>query len=207
MCPLCYRGWLIQESHSGFDLAQASAEVYMTRCWLNTRMTLLPSIPDPIKVAEGDLISVLRSFPNGSAPGPSGFRAIHFKESIVPLSRPALQAVLEIVYAGHAPSNVVPHLCGALLWERFCVGLPPNVFREQCGVMLSGFLSHCWESPLAAKPSFTLCQGCYNIKHWTLLLEFSNAFNSVNRESRVHAWGGEGSHPFHGCLGGMLLWG
>ena len=39
---------------------------------------------------------------------------------------------------------------------------------------------------------------------WTLLLDFSNAFNCVNREA---IFLGESSHSFHGHLDRVVLWG
>ena len=70
-----------------------------------------------------DVLRALRSFPNGTAPGPSRFRANHLKEAVFCPSSDranfALQGLLGVVNrlcAGRAPSAVIPHLCGASLF-------------------------------------------------------------------------------------------
>ena len=45
----------------------------------------IPSSPVPpaVRISELDMVRALQSFPNGTAPGPSGLRANHLKEAIL----------------------------------------------------------------------------------------------------------------------------
>ena len=86
-----------------------------------------PSIPpsqpqSPIELVDTQVIKALRSFPNGSAPGPSNLRATHLKEAVscpspgkAAHATQALTRVVSLLCNGHAPSQIVPHLCGATL--------------------------------------------------------------------------------------------
>ena len=83
-----------------------------------------PSIPPG---SDSDIPSSLvseciKSFPNGTSPGPSGLRASHLKEGITCPS-PTIRANLlntlsdfvNLLSQGKVPAEIVPHLCGALL--------------------------------------------------------------------------------------------
>ena len=84
--------------------------------------------PPPVQVSGGDIVRALRSFPSDSAPGPSNFRASHFKEAVLCLSPDqanyALQGLLGVVN----PFSVV----GVLLpkWSLTCV-VPPSLLAER----------------------------------------------------------------------------
>ena len=79
--------------------------------------------PPPLQVTEADIVRALRSFPNGTAPSPSNFRANHFKEAVFCPSpdraNHALRGLLGVVNhlcAGRVPHDILPHLCGASLF-------------------------------------------------------------------------------------------
>ena len=44
-------------------------------------------VPPPVQVAEVNVIKALRSFPSSTAAGPSGLRANHLKEAVLPFPR------------------------------------------------------------------------------------------------------------------------
>ena len=78
----------------------------------------LDPVPLPADISEGDVLRALKSFPGGSAPGPSGCRANHLKEAVLcpspDRSAFALRALTEMVKllcAGDTPAEVVPYLC------------------------------------------------------------------------------------------------
>ena len=198
-------------------LAQASAEVYEEMLakhpQANSPPTPTDPAPPPVQVAEVDVIKVLKSFPNGSTPGPSSFRANHFKEAVFCLSpdraNNAIQVLLGVVNllcAGRAPPEVVPHLCGASLFacKKKGGGLRPIAVREILRRLTSKCISQgvqaeafCVLTPLQVSVGVPV--GCEAIVHavthvlevanihpeerWTLLLDFSNAFNIVDRGS------------------------
>jgi hypothetical protein len=101
----------------------------------------LPRIPDPVpnsrvlRVGVPALMSALRSFPRGSAPGPSKLRVQHLLDACrVPGHRcaEAVARLVEVCLEGHVPPFIRPHLCGAALiaqdrpmcgrsqWEKRC---------------------------------------------------------------------------------------
>ena len=176
-----------------------------------------PSIPSdpappPLQVTEMDVVRALRSFPNGTAPGPSNFRANHLKEAVFCPSPDranfALQGLLGVVNrlcAGRAPSVVIPHLCGASLFacKKRGDGLRPIAVGEVLRRLTSKCVSRAVQadavrilSPLQVGVGIPV--GCEAIVHSVssvledpnispddrciLLVDFSNAFNSVNRE-------------------------
>ena len=176
-----------------------------------------PSIPSdpappPLQVTEMDVVRALRSFPNGTAPGPSSFRANHLKEAVFCPSPDranfALQGLLGVVNrlcAGRAPSAVIPHLCGASLFacKKRGDGLRPIAVGEVLRRLTSKCVSRAVQadavrilSPLQVGVGIPV--GCEAIVHSVssvledpnispddrciLLVDFSNAFNSVNRE-------------------------
>ena len=64
----------------------------------------------------------VRSFPNGSAPGPSGLRPSHLREAVGCPSPDranrflsSLTSFLNLLAGGRAPPTITPHLCGASL--------------------------------------------------------------------------------------------
>lgn len=79
-----YRKGLQALSSEG--LAPATPEVLeeMLSKHPQSPLPLIPSspAPPPISIKESDVVQALRSFPSDSAPGPSLFRANHFKEAV-----------------------------------------------------------------------------------------------------------------------------
>ncbi len=82
----------------------------------------LDPVPSPAILSEPAVLKGVRSFPNASAPGPSGLRPSHLQEAIrCPSPDCAAQALttltslVNLLAAGRAPSSVLPHLCGAIL--------------------------------------------------------------------------------------------
>ena len=165
-----------------------------------------------MQVSGGDVVRALRSFPSDSTPGPSNFRASHFKEAVL-CSSPvqanyALQGLLGVVNllcGGHAPPDVVPHLCDASLFacRKKGGGLHPIAIGEVLRRLVSkcvsravraeatGVLSHLqvgvgvpagYEaivhsvSCVLEDPSIAPDECCI------LLVDFSNAFNCVDRD-------------------------
>ena len=173
----------------------------------------LPSDPVPpaTSVSELEVLRSSKSFPAGSAPGPSGLRPSHLKEAITCpspdlagqlLSR--LTRLVNFLAAGQAPSSITPHLCGAtLLASRkkngghrpIAVGEVLRRLVSKCLATHTRHLALTIQSPLQL--GVGVKGGCEAIvhavtqllsptldnNHWTLLLDFSNAFNSINREA------------------------
>ena len=76
--------------------------------------SLLPTLPPnptppPIHISEEEVVKALRSFPNGSAPGPSGLRVNHLKEAVFCPSPYRAFRVL------HSLSRLANTLC--IYWE------------------------------------------------------------------------------------------
>ena len=79
-------------------------------------------LPTPIKIDEATVVKAMKSFPNGTAPGPSALRANHLKEAVfcpspdrANTTLKALSRIVNILISGQVPPEVVPHLCGATL--------------------------------------------------------------------------------------------
>ena len=78
--------------------------------------------PTPTNISEADVLRAVKSFPAGSASGPSSLRASHFKEALqcpssncaVHVTR-ALSNVVKLLSNGCAPPEVAAHLFGATL--------------------------------------------------------------------------------------------
>ena len=169
--------------------------------------------PPSAQVTEADVARALRSFPTDSAPGPSLLRANHLKEAVFcPSPDRGNKALLSItatvnhLCAGRGPPDVIPHLCGATLLatNKKGGGHRPIAVGEVLRRLVSKCLSRSAQS--AAHRILTPLQvgvgvkgGCEAIVHavsrtledptlppdskWTLLLDFSNAFNSISRAS------------------------
>ena len=153
------------------------------------------------------------SFPSDSAPVPSLLRANHLKEAILcpsPLcGNKALRAITSTVNhlcAGRIHPDVIPHLCGATLLasHKKDGGHRPIAVGEVLRRLVSKCLSRCILTD--ALQVLTPLQvgvgvrgGCEAVVHSvshiledtnlpstsknTLLLDFSNAFNSISRAS------------------------
>ena len=84
----------------------------------------LPSgqVPPPLTVSESAVKRGVRSFPNCSAPGPSGFRPSHLREAVGCPSPDranrvlsSLTRFLNLLAADRATPTITPHLSGASL--------------------------------------------------------------------------------------------
>ena len=79
-------------------------------------------VPPPLSLSESAVFRAVRSFPNGSAPGPSGLRPCHLKEAVCcPSPVRATQALSSLtsfvntLAFGKAPPSIMSYLCGATL--------------------------------------------------------------------------------------------
>ena len=128
----------------------------------------MPSEPHPPSAHIPDYVVLksIKSFPNGTAPGPSGLRASYFKE-VVQCPSPnksahVLQAIVNLIAAGKAPTTVVPHLCGAnlLAFSKKDGGLRPiAVVRFYGGSLLNVWLQRSAIEYLA--PLSAWMESCY----------------------------------------------
>ena len=167
--------------------------------------------PPPVQVAIVDVVNALRSFPSGTAPGPSCLRANHVKEAVFCSSPDSAESALEglvgvvnLLCAGRAPPAILPYLCGATLLacNKKNGGLRPIAVGEVLRRLTSKCVSRAVHtdaievlSPLQVGVGIPV--GCESIVHsvvslqedfsippesrCALLVDFSNAFNSVNR--------------------------
>ena len=168
--------------------------------------------PPPISVSSTLVSKALHSFPSDSSPGPSLLRANHLKEAISCPSAAcgvcALRAISELVNllaAGRAPEQVAPYLCGAILIpvKKKSGGLRPIDVGEVLRWLTSKCLSravqpHAIDILAPLQVGVGVKAGCEAVIHSvthilekpdlpplsrkTLLIDFSNAFNSVSRE-------------------------
>ena len=158
----------------------------------------------------------LRSFPTGSVPGPSGLRSNHLKEAVffpsphrASLTLQHFTGVVNLLCAGRAPQVIVPHLCGDFLlpYRKKDGGLRPIAvgevlrrLRSKC--VARAVLSDALQLLSPLKVWVGLPSGCDAILHsvtsiqgdssissdhkLTLLVDFSNAFNSIDRSTMFH---------------------
>ena len=142
---------------NGLAPASAEAHVEMLAKHSQAHCALIPvdPTPTPIQVGAEDVVRALKSSPSGSAPGPSSFRANHFKEAMFCPSpdrgNTALLGILKVVNllcAGRAPSVVVPHLCGAslLACRKKDGGLRPIAVGEVLRRLISKCISRAVQS-------------------------------------------------------------
>jgi hypothetical protein len=72
-------------------LAQASDEVFseMLAKHPHDDLSTLPQKTPPasVQISEAEVLKGLRSFPNGTAPGPSALRANHLKEAVLQIGQ------------------------------------------------------------------------------------------------------------------------
>ena len=171
----------------------------------------LGPVPPPLSLSEAVVLKAVRSFPSGSAPGPSGLRPSHLREAVscpapdrARLVLKSLTIFVNALAAGRTPPSVLPHLCGATLLacRKKNGGLRPIAVGEvlrrlisKCLATASRRTANNYLAPLQLGVSVK--GGCEAIihsvtqlivstppeRHWTLLLDFRNAFNSITRES------------------------
>lgn len=174
---------------------------------------LLSSEPPPQSAHIPDYVVLksIKSFPNGTAPGPFGFRASYFKEAVQcpssDKSAHVLQGITQlvnIIAAGKDPPSVVPHVCGAnlLAFPKKDGGLRPNAVGEVLRRLTSKCLSllvqrSATEYLAPLQLGVGVKGGCEAIVNsvfktledndippsdkWILLVDFSNAFNMIDR--------------------------
>ena len=166
--------------------------------------------PNPIEVSVVQVVGALRSFPAGSAPGSSGLRANHLKEAVFCPSPDranhtllCLSRVVNLLCAGKLPHTVIPHLCGASLLP--CLKKGGGLRPIAVGEVLRRLTSKCAAravlpdalqilSPLQVGVGLpAVCEAIlYSVTNvyenpsipadhrFTILVDFSNAFNSVD---------------------------
>ena len=168
-------------------------------------------VPPSARISESLVCRGVKSFPNGSTPGPSGLRPSHLREAVdCPSSDQAnkvliaLTGFVNLLAAGHVPSSVLPYLCGATLLacRKKNGGLRPIAVGEVLRRLTSKSLSTVARQTVInslypLQLGVCVRGGCEAIIHsasqlmsstppdqrWFLLLDFHNAFNSINRES------------------------
>ena len=166
-------------------------------------------VPAPITVPESLVLHSIKSFPPGPAPGPSGLRAEHLKEAVLcpsPIRASSmLKALHKLVNLGSAPSCIMTHLCGASLLASIkkdgglrpiAVGEVLRCLTAKCLARASNREANCILAPLqvgvgvpggteAAIHALRNTQknvSTQDSDKWVLLLDFANAFNSIDRE-------------------------
>ena len=174
---------------------------------------MLPPGPTPpsVEVSDRIVLQDVKSFPKGSAPDPSALCPSHLHEAVCcPSPDRACQVLtsltkfVNLLATGSAPCSICPHLCGATLLasRKKNGGLRPiavgEVLRRLVSKSLSSATRHeAFNSLAPLQQGVSVRGGCEAIIHsvsqlmssetpehyWTLLLDFSNAFNSINRES------------------------
>ena len=172
-------------------------------------------VPPPADISDADVLRALKSFPSGSAPGPSSCRANYLREAILCPSPDraghalrALCGVVKLLCAGEGNPEVAPYLCEATLLtiQKKGGGLHPIAVGETLRRLTSKCLS--WAVKKGAYRTLTPLHlgvgvkcGCEAIVHsvsrtledyntppedcWFLLLDFSNAFNSVSHNQMI----------------------
>ena len=168
-------------------------------------------VPPPTVLHESTVRKSVLSFPPGSAPGPSGLRPSHLREAVFCQSPDCADQLLSsltkfvnMLAAGQTPLTIVPHLCGAILLPccKKSGGHRPIAIGETLRRLVSKCLA-IYSKRAAVSRLYPLQLGvgipggCEAILHsvnyqmatlpgnkrWTLELDFSNAFNQVNREA------------------------
>ena len=167
--------------------------------------------PPPAILCKSIVLKCVSSFPKGSAPGPSGLHPSHLREATrCPSPDQAnqfmslLTTFVNLLAAGRTPSDVTPYLCGATLLtsKKKSGGHCPIAVGE----VLQRLVSKCLSSHSRAAINSLLIPlqlgvglrgGCEVIVHamsklttslpddrsWTLMLDFTNAFNSISQQA------------------------
>eukprot|EP00731_Ephydatia_muelleri_P032786 Em0024g330a len=92
-----------------------------------------------------DILSTLRSFPRGTAAGPSGLRIQHLPDAAIPLSTPicaTLRDIVNLFASGKAPPMVARFLTGGTLNE-LKDGSPPDLRPIAVGESLRRLTGKC----------------------------------------------------------------
>ena len=168
-------------------------------------------VPPPMVLSESIVSRSVRSFPRGSASGPSGFRVSHLREAVLcPSPSLASQTIsiltkfVNLLVKGCTPPSVTPHLCGASLLA--CHKKNGGLRSIAVGEVLRRLTSKCLSCAVRSAAFAHLAPlqlgvnvkgGCEAVIHsvshlmssgqpdqqWVLLLDFTNAFNTINRFS------------------------
>jgi hypothetical protein len=168
-------------------------------------------LPSQVKFDSSAVVKALLSFPAGTAPGPSGLRASHLKEAVScpspNRSSSFVQGLTNLVNslcANTLPPEISIHLCGATLlalrkksggFRPIAIGEVLRRLVSKCVVRAVHTSSLTTLSPLQV--GVGVSAGAEAIVHavnciqdnsslppdtkWVLLVDFSNAFNSVSR--------------------------
>ena len=174
--------------------------------------------PPPVHVYPEEVARGLRSFPTGSALGPSGLRANHLKEAVfcssphrAYLTLQCLTGVVNHLCAGKAPQAVIPYLCGASLLP--CKKKDGGLRRITSKCAARAVLPDALKFLSPSQVSVGLPGGCDAILHsfmsvhgdtsipsdhkLTLLVDFSRSCHHVPRSEIPPA--------LHHILDGMLI--
>ena len=168
-------------------------------------------IPPPVHISELDVARALKSSPNGRAPGPSYLRANHLKEAVfcpspirAEFALKGLVGIVNVLSAGCAPRCIIPFLCGASLiaCQKKDGGLRPIAIGEVLRRLTSKCVARAVQSEAVdilspLQVGVGIPAGCEAIVHslasllnnssilpesrCVLLVDFSNAFNSIDR--------------------------
>ena len=171
---------------------------------------VLPSqpVPSPIVLSSEIVLRAINSFPSGTAPGPSGFRAAHIKDAVGCPSPDVRSKVLasitkciSLLLSGSTPSVVRPNLCGASLFacKKKTGGIRPIAVGEVWRRLASKCASRALQKDIVSVLSplqvgVGVPGGAEAIVHavsslvgdgtsWILQVDFENAFNSIDRSS------------------------
>ena len=167
--------------------------------------------PPAVCVSEPDVVRALQSFPNGTAPGPSSLRANHLKEAVFcpspirsEFALKGLVGIVNLLCAGRVPRCILPFLCGAslLACQKKDGGFRPIAIGEVLRRLTSKCVARAVQSEAVSilsplQVGVGIPVGCEAIVHsltsllndcsippesrCVLLVDFSNAFNSIDR--------------------------
>ena len=143
-------------------LARYSPEVYAEMLAKHPQDDLSPvpsfPVPTPLMISECKIVRALRSFPNGTAPGPSSLRANLIKEAVFCPSPDRANSMLcvlcdliNLLCGGNVPPDVVPHLCGASLLP--CTKKNGGLRPIAVGEVLRRLISKCISSAVQNEAS------------------------------------------------------
>ena len=166
-------------------------------------MAVAPNIP------VATVAKQLRSFPKGSAPGPSGLRPQHLLDALTASSKPAvleqLAAATSLLASGQVPVFLAPYLAGARVFavQKKDGGLRPiavgEVLRRLTGKCLSAVTQQqaktlIWPLQVGVGAANGAEAAVHTVRNWqqrnacnkdkvTVKVDLANAFNSVSREA------------------------
>ena len=167
--------------------------------------------PPPASVTKAVVCKCIQSFPNGSAPGPSGLHPSHLQEAVgcpspdwACLVLSSLTRFINLIVAGKTPPIVIPHLCGATLLANkkksgehcpIAVREVLHCLASKCLANLVRLLALSLLSPLqlgvcvrgeceaVIHSTHHLISSLPDERRWALLLDFTNAFNNIRCEA------------------------